>query len=180
MCIIGSGGFAHFAEFLAWLMGYETLCFALYDNRDLVAAIAKRLTEHYRAILGRMLQFDRMKIVWGSDDMGYKTGLLISPNDTREFILPGHKLMAEMSHAAGRPYLLHSCGKLTDIIEDLLEDVKIDAKHSFEDTIEDVRQVKRHLRQEHGPARRHRRGLPLPQRRARHPPARPPNAGHLP
>ena len=26
MCIIGSGGFAHFAEFLSWLMGYETLC----------------------------------------------------------------------------------------------------------------------------------------------------------
>ena len=142
MCIIGSGGFAHFAEFLAWLMGYETLCFALYDNRDLVAAIARKLTEHYRVILGRMLQFDRMKIVWGSDDMGHKTGLLISPNDTREFILPGHKLMAEMSHATGRPYLLHSCGKLNDIIPDLIDDVKIDAKHSFEDTIEDVRQVK--------------------------------------
>ena len=36
MCVIGSGGFAHFAEFLNWLMGYETLCYALYDQRDLV------------------------------------------------------------------------------------------------------------------------------------------------
>ncbi|MHC4180838.1 MAG: hypothetical protein ACYSWU_25340, partial [Planctomycetota bacterium] len=24
MCIVGSGGFAHFAEYLTWLMGYET------------------------------------------------------------------------------------------------------------------------------------------------------------
>ena len=50
--------------------------------------------------------------------------------------------MAEMSHQAGRPYLLHACGNLATIIEDLIEDVKIDAKHSFEDTIEDVRDVK--------------------------------------
>jgi len=142
MCIIGSGGFAHFAEFLTWLMGYETLCYALHDDRELVAAIADRLTEHFRVILGRMLQFDRVKVLWGSDDMGFRTGLLISPDDTREFILPGHKLMAGMSHAAGRPYLLHACGNLGDIIDDLIDDVGIDAKHSFEDTIEDVREVK--------------------------------------
>ena len=142
MCIIGSGGFAHFAEYLTWLMGYETLCYALYDQRDLVAAIVNKLQSFFSTCLQRMLQFDRVKIIWGSDDMGFKTGLLISLKDTRDFILPGHKLMAEMSHAAGRPYLLHSCGNLVDIIDNLIEDVKIDAKHSFEDTIEDVRQVK--------------------------------------
>ena len=48
MCVIGSGGFAHFAEYLTWLMGYETLCYALFDQRDLVAAIAQRLIEMYR------------------------------------------------------------------------------------------------------------------------------------
>ena len=142
MCIIGSGGFGHFAELLTWLMGYETLCFALYDDRDLVADIARKLGEHFEAVLEQMLPFDRVKIVWGSDDMGFKTGLLISPEDTREFILPGHKRMAEMSHETGRPYLLHSCGNLVDIMDDLIEDVQIDAKHSFEDTIEDVREVK--------------------------------------
>jgi uroporphyrinogen decarboxylase len=138
MCIIGSGGFAHFAEYLTWLMGYETLCYALYDQRDLVRAISNRLTQIYRVVLGRMLEFDRVKIIWGSDDMGFKTGTLISPDDLRQFVLPGHRLMAEMSHQAGRPYLLHSCGNLELIMEDLIEDVGIDARHSFEDTIETV------------------------------------------
>ena len=142
MCIIGSGGFGHFAEYLTWLMGYETLCFSLYDNRELVGAIAGKLTDFFRVVVQRMLQFDRVKIIWGSDDMGFKTGLLISRDDTREFFLPGHKLMAEMSHAAGRPYLLHTCGNVNEIIDDLIDDVKIDAKHSFEDTIEDVRELK--------------------------------------
>jgi uroporphyrinogen decarboxylase len=142
MCIIAGGGFAHFAEHLAWLMGYQTLCYALYDQRDLVQAIADRLIAFYVPVLEHMLQFERVKIVWGSDDMGFKTGTLISPADLREFVLPGHQKMAEMAHAAGKPYLLHSCGNLLTIMPDLLDEVKIDAKHSFEDTIEDVRQVK--------------------------------------
>jgi uroporphyrinogen decarboxylase len=142
MCIIGSGGVGHFAEHLTWLMGYETLCFALFDDRELVAAIADKLLEIETAAMRRILEFDRVKIVWSSDDMGYKTGLLISPDDTREFILSGHKKLTKMAHDSARPYLLHSCGKLDDIIDDLIDDVKIDAKHSFEDTIEDVREVK--------------------------------------
>ena len=142
MCVIGSGGFAHFAELLTWLMGYETLCIALCEQRDLVQAIVDRLTVLYRTALGGMLGFDCVKLVWGSDDMGFRNGPMISPQDMRAFVLPGHKLMAEMSHAAGRPYLLHSCGNLSLLMDELIDDVKIDAKHSFEDTIEDVRQVK--------------------------------------
>ena len=142
MCIIGSGGFAHFAEYLTWLMGYETLCLSLYDQRDVVQAISDRLIEIFRVSLERMLRFDCVKIIWGSDDMGFRSGPLISPDDLREFVLPGHKLMAEMSHATGRPYLLHACGNLSLIMDDLIDDVKIDAKHSFEDTIETVTEAK--------------------------------------
>ncbi len=140
--MIVSGGFAHFCENLTWLMGYETLCFALYDQRDLVRAISDRLLALYVPMLEQILSFDRVKIIWGSDDMGFKTGPMIGPNDLREFVLPGHKKMAEMAHAAGKPYLLHSCGNLFSIYDDLIDDVKIDAKHSFEDTIEDVRELK--------------------------------------
>jgi len=142
MCVIGSGGFAHFAEYLTWLMGYETLCMALCEQRDLVAEISQRLVDMYRIFLKRLLCFDRVKIIWGSDDMGFRGGTLVGPDDLREFVLPGHKLMAEMSHAAGRPYLLHSCGNLDLIMDDLINDVGIDAKHSFEDTIEQVTDVK--------------------------------------
>jgi uroporphyrinogen decarboxylase len=136
MCVVGSGGFAHFAEYLTWLMGYETLCFTLYDQRDLVTAISQKLFDIYTTFVSLLLQFDRVKIIFGSDDMGFRSGTLISPKDLREFVLPGHKMMAQISHEAGRPYWLHSCGNLKDIMEDLIDNVAIDAKHSFEDTIE--------------------------------------------
>ncbi len=143
MCVIGSGGFAHFAEYISWLMGYETLCYALFDQRDLVGAIAERLEELFATCLEHMLGFDRVRLIWGSDDMGFKTGTLISPGDLREFVLPGHRLMAQMSHRAGRPYLLHACGKLDAIMDDLIDDVAIDARHSFEDAIEPVTEARR-------------------------------------
>ncbi len=142
MCVIGSRGFAHFAEYLTWLMGYETLCYALYDDRELVAAISRRLIDLYKVVIARTLEFDRVKVVWGSDDMGFRSGTLIGPDDLREFVLPGHKAMAEAAHAAGCPYLLHSCGKLDAIMDDLLDDVRIDGLHSFEDTIKTVDQTK--------------------------------------
>ena len=141
MCVIG-GLTGHFAEFLSWLMGYETLCYAVYDQRDLVEAIAGKLEAFYQVHVRRLLEFDRVKLVWGSDDMGFRGGTLLSPPDMREFVLAGHKQLAAIAHAAGRPYLLHSCGNLSAIMDDLTDNVRIDAKHSYEDTIEDVREVK--------------------------------------
>lgn len=141
MCIV-TGSISHFCEYLTWLLGYETLCYALYDQRDLLDAMAEKLTDIYVRALNQYLSFDRLKIVFASDDMGFKTGLLFSARDMIEYVLKPHKKMAELSHQAGRPYLLHACGNLSDITDYLIDEVKIDGKHSFEDTIEDVRDVK--------------------------------------
>ncbi len=141
MCIIG-GLTGHFCEEVTWLMGYERFCFALYEEPDLVDAIAAKLRDFYIDYVRRLLEFDRVKAVWASDDMGFKTGLLFSAEDMRRLVLDNHKVLAQMCHDAGRLYLLHSCGRLDEIMDYLINDVKIDAKHSFEDTIEDVRDVK--------------------------------------
>jgi uroporphyrinogen decarboxylase len=141
MCIIG-GLTGSFAEYLSWLMGFETLCYALYDQTDLVKAIFSRYLNLAETATRLMLEFDRVKVIWGSDDMGFRSGPLISPKAMRKFVLPGHKRLAQLSHTAGRYYILHSCGKLDSIMDDLIEDVKIDGKHSYEDTILDVRDAK--------------------------------------
>ncbi len=141
MCLISTTG--SIFENLSWVMGYETLCYSLYEQRDLVKAISERIINLYRAEVEVLLQFDRVKVIWGSDDMGFKTQTMISPKDLRELVLPGHKMLAKMAHDAGRPYILHCCGNLSGIYEDLIEDVKIDGKHSFEDVIEDVCEDKR-------------------------------------
>jgi uroporphyrinogen decarboxylase len=141
--IVVARGVSHYDEHLCWLMGYETLCYAMFEQPDLVAAIRDKIHEVIKAQVDVFLQCDRVRVVWGSDDMGFRTGLLLGPEPTRELVLPGHKYVCERSHQAGRLYVLHSCGNMEAIMEDLIEDVKIDAKHSFEDTIEDIIETKK-------------------------------------
>ena len=141
MCIV-SGSMSHFCEYLTWLLGYEAFSYALYDQRDLIEDIAERLVRFHVEGLERYLEYDRVRIIFASDDMGFKTGLLFSAADMTELVLEPHKTIADLTHAAGRLYLLHSCGNLTQIMDYLIDEVKIDGKHSFEDTIEDVRDLK--------------------------------------
>jgi uroporphyrinogen decarboxylase len=141
MMIIGAG-IGHYAEYLCWLFGHESLCYAIYDAPDLVRAVKVKLEEAFEKRVQVLTQFDRVKVIWGFDDMGFKTGLLLGVPATRELVLPGHKRLAQLAHESGRPYMLHCCGNIHQIIDELIDDVKLDAKHSFEDTIEDVRELK--------------------------------------
>ncbi len=141
MCVAATG-LGHFFENISFLLGYETMCEALQDDYELLRAIAKKMEELYSEVARVMVQFKRVQFVWGSDDMGYRGGLLLAPRYLRELVLPGHKMVAEIVHGAGKLYFHHNCGKLDLIMQDLVEDVKIDAKHSFEDTIERVEDAK--------------------------------------
>lgn len=142
MLLVG-GLCGHIAENLTWLMGYETLCYALFDAPDLVRAISDRIIDFERRYVERLLSYDRVQAVFASDDMGFRTGTLIGPDDLRRYVLPGHRELSRMAHDSGRQYWLHSCGKLDEILPDLLDDVRIDARHSFEDVIQPVTEAKR-------------------------------------
>jgi uroporphyrinogen decarboxylase len=134
---------AHIFEILSFLMGYESLCYAVVDQPDLVDAILQKAGEFYVDFTRTLADFSRVAVVWGSDDLGFRTGTMMSPQFLRSKILPWHKRCAEAAHAKGKPYLLHSCGNLDEIMEDLISDVRVDAKHSFEDAILPVTEAKR-------------------------------------
>lgn len=125
-------------EQATWLMSYEGLCLALFDRPDLVNAIFRRVGEFYEALARVLVQFDRVEALFGGDDMGFKTQTMVSPQVLREKSFPWHRKMAEIAHENGKLYLLHACGNLDAVMEDLIEFVRIDGRHSFEDVIEPV------------------------------------------
>jgi len=122
-------------EHLSQIMSLEGLCLALYDDLELVKAVADRVGGLMVAFYRHLLDLDRVIAIFQGDDMGFRTGTLVSPSALRELVLPWHKRFAAMAHARGIPYFLHSCGNLETILEDLIEEVGIDGKHSFEDAI---------------------------------------------
>ncbi len=122
-------------EHLSWIMGYENLCILLYEKPELVKMVAEKIGQIMEEFYTKLLQFENLAVVWPGDDMGFRTATLIRPEQLREYVLPWHRRFAEITHNAGLPYFLHSCGNLFEIMDDLIDDVKIDAKHSYEDAI---------------------------------------------
>ncbi|MFC1725959.1 uroporphyrinogen decarboxylase family protein [candidate division KSB1 bacterium] len=127
----GGGIFEH----LSWIMSLEGLCLTIHDDPELVKAVTGKIFSLIKDFYNNLLDLDNLIAVFQGDDMGFKTGTLISPEDLKKYILPCHKHLSEMSKEKGLPYFLHSCGNLEEIMEDLIEDVKIEGKHSFEDVI---------------------------------------------
>jgi uroporphyrinogen decarboxylase len=125
------------------LVGYEQLCYMLVDDPPLVQAIFDKLGELYVKMYTGMSQFEDVGAVTISDDLGFKTQTMIDPEYLRKCVLPWHKKLAEIIHAAGKPCLLHCCGNLSEIMEDIIEYVGIDAKHSYEDSILPVTEAKK-------------------------------------
>jgi uroporphyrinogen decarboxylase len=122
-------------ETVNFLQGYERLCYNLFDVPDLVAAICGKVGRFFVDFTELICDFECMSVVWGSDDLGFRSATMTSPEFLRQQILPWHRECARIAHEHGKPYLLHSCGNLDAVMEDLIETVGIDGKHSFEDTI---------------------------------------------
>ncbi len=134
---------AHVFEILSFLLGYETLCYFVVDQPDLIDAILEKVGAFYVDFTKALADFSRVAVIWGSDDMGFRSGTMMSPDFLRQKILPWHKRCAQIARSKGKPYLLHSCGKLDEIMDDLIGDVGIDGKHSFEDAILPVTEAKK-------------------------------------
>jgi uroporphyrinogen decarboxylase len=78
---------------------------------------------------GDLFVFCRM-----GDDLGFKTSTLLEPDTIRTHILPQYKRVIDRVHGAGKKFLLHSCGKIFELMDDIIA-LGIDAKHSNEDEI---------------------------------------------
>ncbi len=141
MCLAGS---CHQVfDYTCALMGLQGLCFALYEQPDLVDAVIERVGSLLLAAAQVYLQCDRVKALFDGDDLGHRTATLVSPKVLIDKVLPWHKKIAALAHEHGALYLLHSCGNIAAIMPALIEDVQIDGRHSFEDAIEPVTEAKR-------------------------------------
>ncbi|MDO5445708.1 MAG: uroporphyrinogen decarboxylase family protein [Eubacteriales bacterium] len=129
---VGNGIF----ECVQDLVGYENLCYLRYDDPELYHDIFFKIGENNLKIWKRFLKEygDIFCVCRFGDDLGFKSTTLLDPKDIRELIIPQYKGIIREVHEAGKPFLLHSCGCIFDIMEDIIG-AGIDAKHSNEDQI---------------------------------------------
>ncbi|MEM5767444.1 MAG: uroporphyrinogen decarboxylase family protein [Bacillota bacterium] len=59
--------------------------------------------------------------IYLADDWGTQNSLLINPGLIREHFIPRYKKQVALAHSLGMDVMLHSCGYIFDIIEDLID-----------------------------------------------------------
>ncbi len=131
---VGNGVF----ECVQDVVGYQNLCLIMYDDPQLFAELFSKAGEMLNEIWQRFLKqeyVDSFCLLRFGDDLGFATSTMLGEDEIRQHILPQYKKIVSKVHNAGKPFLLHSCGKIFNLMEDLICDVKIDAKHSNEDGI---------------------------------------------
>lgn len=130
--IMGPGGVL---ENVTGLIGYEDMCYMSIENPDLLQAICDKVGEAFVAYYQAAVKYDTVAFLISNDDWGFKQQTFLSVKDMRKYIFPWHKKIVEVAHSYHKPIILHSCGNLTEVFDDIIQDMQYDAKHSFEDNI---------------------------------------------
>lgn len=133
-------------ENVSFLMGLVPLSYAIYDDTQLVVDVIEKLGENMVDMIKiclNELNVNKIGAFTLCEDMGYLTGTMVAPEFLRKYIFPWEKKVVELLHSYDIPVILHSCGHLTDVMDDLIDFVGFDAKHSFEDKIMSVCEAKR-------------------------------------
>jgi len=130
-------------EWASQMMGTIGLSYALADDPELVELVFARIGALHASAVRQLATMDFIGALRQGDDLGFKTSTFLSPDLLRRLVFPIYTKMAALAHAKGKPFILHSCGNLAEVYEDLIEDCRIDAKHSFEDVILPVSQFKK-------------------------------------
>ena len=136
MKAIGGPGNGVF-ELVQDVVGFERLCYIRVDDPELYKGLFSAVGDLMVTIWERFMQEygDIYAVCRFGDDLGFRTSTLLPPDDIRTYILPLYKRIVSLVHSYGKPFLLHSCGNIFEIMDDIITVTGIDAKHSNEDAI---------------------------------------------
>lgn len=128
-----SGYWTCFYHNIMDLFGMEEYMMKMHTHPQVVEAVTDRVCQFYYE--ANELFFARTKgLVDGfffGNDFGTQLSLICSPNHFRRFILPWFRQFTAQGHRHGLQVILHSCGSVFDVIEELIE-AGVDCLHPLQ------------------------------------------------
>lgn len=124
-------GIAGFFESTWEGFGFETFSGLLYEHPDFLEEVMKNNEEFARAVVENLIERYDIEAFWIFDDYGEKTRPFLSPKQFQRLITPRMKRLINFCHKKGVKVLLHSCGNLNKILDQLI-DAGIDGLNPLE------------------------------------------------
>ena len=103
-----------------FLMGMEQLMVAMLRDPQRVKTLFRQIADYQIAIAEQYVQQDIDGVLVG-DDYGTQQAMMMSPALWREFVKPEITRIIAAYRSAGKWVKFHSCGHVTEIVDDLIE-----------------------------------------------------------
>ncbi|MBD3184169.1 hypothetical protein GF312_17930 [Candidatus Poribacteria bacterium] len=132
--LVGWGHYLH--QRLAYIRGLGNLLYDFCDHIDELRVIMDALIDIYR-IWAKRASESGADGIWAGDDLGTQRSLFMSPDMFRKIYAPYYKKLANALHDYDLDFWLHTCGNVTEIMDDLIK-AGVDAVHPIQvGTMED-------------------------------------------
>jgi uroporphyrinogen decarboxylase len=128
----GNGGLL---ENVIDITGFDNLCIMCLTDEELIKNIFDEVGKRFLRFYEIVASVETVGACIVNDDWGFKNQTMLSPEMLRKWVFPWHKKMVEAIHNANKYAILHSCGNLKSVMDDVIIDMGYNAKHSFEDLI---------------------------------------------
>ena len=122
-------------------LGFQGFAYMLADDPDLARDTVDTVGTLLLNVVETLAGIGGVGAIFFGEDMGFKTATMLSPAAMRELIFPWHRRIVAAAHAREKPIILHSCGNVKAIMDDILA-TGWDARHSYEDAIQPITEAK--------------------------------------
>lgn len=124
----------------AWtLRGIENLLMDFYMNPEFVDELFEKICDYNIAQVEKALEYDIDAIYFG-DDWGQQHGLIMGYDLWKRFIYPHLKRMYQKVRASGKYLMIHSCGDVDELFDDLVE-IGLNSFNPFQPEVMDIYEI---------------------------------------
>ena len=129
-----------FVHVTQYLRGFEDWFLDLAADKKLAGALFDAVTEQNTAMAEEMLKVggDLADVVCTSDDLGFQTGPMVSPELYRELFKPRHKKFFDTVKKNTSAFVhFHCCGSIYKLLDDFIE-LGVDVIHPVQIAAKDM------------------------------------------
>lgn len=125
-----------------FLCGFSDFFCMLYSDRKFAEKMLDICVDYYLQIIDLAIEA-KVSFMYLCDDIAYKSGTFVNPVLFKEIWLPCMNKLIKRARDGGLPIMFHSCGRVTDIFDDIIMEMDIDCINPIEPYSNDIFEIKR-------------------------------------
>ncbi len=124
-----------------FLRGIENVLVDMIEDAEFVNDLLDGIVQVHMDFMDCLSKL-KVDAIFGGDDVCDQRGVIMGLERWRVFFKPRLKKLIDHAHALGLPYILHSCGNVLPLVDDLVE-IGLDGLESLQAEAMDIFELKR-------------------------------------